>query len=383
MVTRYRIGFLVAAAVASVGCKPNIVGRASVVDSARILVVRSEPAEVDPTQPEDCSAVPSRCATYSVLYVGPKDGTPDPSALEWAFCETQKPLAVTGPIAPACLARSASVLGPITRGSEMNAPVPEDACQVFGPLPPMAKAGEPAGRPADPDTTGGYYQPVRLLVPRTGEPDDYAVGVTRLDCGLAGATQEQAADYAKRHRPNENPAIDSLELTHANGKHETFARHTIDVPDAGSGLVPDAGSGADASGVDLDAGRGVAFDAGSGIAPAASLVVAPGETVTLRATWAPCPTTPVKGCTGAEPYVALDPAAHALVDRRESMRVSWFATAGNYSHDRTGRTEQDTASFSENEWTAPDTSGEISLWVVLRDDRGGVGFEAYAINVQP
>jgi hypothetical protein len=364
VVTRYRVGFLVATAVASVACKPNIVGRASLVDSERVLVVRSEPAEV---KPDDS---PPKEVTYSALYVGPRDGAPDPSLLEWAFCETQKPLAVTGPIAPACLVRGASVLGPITRGDTMKAPVPGDACEVFGPLPPKPKLGEPAGRPADPDTTGGYYQPVRLLVPRKGEPDDYAVGVTRLDCGLGGATQEQAADYTKRHRPNQNPALDSLELTHANGNRETFAHHGTDAPDAGGAVAPDAGGT-----VAPDAGRAVP-----------SIAVARGETVTLRANWAACPTTgtePAKGCTGAEPYVALDPVAHTLVDRRESMRVSWFATAGGYAHDRTGRTEEDTASFSENEWTAPDTAGQGSLWVVLRDDRGGVGFEALEINVQP
>jgi hypothetical protein len=357
-----------AAAAMSAACKPNIVGRSSVVDSDRVLVVRSEPPEVDPKAPPptpgpndpnnptadggnpapDGGAGPILVGVrYSALYVGPK-GAADASRLEWAFCETQKPLDVTGPISPACLVPSATVLGLVQVGETMTAPVPDDACSVFGPLAPPVKQGEPAGRPADPDTTGGYYQPVRLLIPAKGEPD-YAVGVTRLDCGLAGATQEQAGDYAKRHRPNENPSIDSLELTRANGKREVLA-------------------------------------------PAASLDVARGETITLKANWASCPATdPPTGCTGAEPYVALDPVAHTLVDRRESMRVSWFGTAGDYAHERTGRTEQDTATSSENEWTAPDAQGPVFLWVVLRDDRGGAGFardaqgvgQAYEINVQP
>ena len=42
---------------------------------------------------------------------------------------------------------------------------------------------EPPSRPADPDVTGGYYQPVRVLVP-TREEEDYVVGVTRLACGV-------------------------------------------------------------------------------------------------------------------------------------------------------------------------------------------------------
>lgn len=369
MVRRSRLSVLavaVVAAGASAACKPDVVGRASLVDGDRVLAVSSD-------RPE---AKPGDTVTYRALYVGSK-GPPDPAhlaGLEWAFCNTQKPLAVTGPIAPACLAPSGPGLAPLASGPTASGKIPADACKIFGPFPPDPKMGEPPGRPADPDTTGGYYQPVRLLAPAEGEPD-YSVGVTRLACGLSGATLEQSADYQARYRANENPALDSLVLTHSGGRSET--------------LAPD-GSG--------DAAR-----------------VAPGETITLRASWAVCPSAPVcgdgicsptelgvdckdgeplccpadcldpKGCTGSEPYVGLDPVAHAIASRRESIRLSWFATDGDYSHDRTGVAEDDPAPrpYSDDEWTAPSTSGRVWLWVVTRDDRGGVGFTSYEVDVHP
>jgi hypothetical protein len=188
--------------------------------------------------------------------------------------------------------------------------------------------------------------------------------VTRLVCGLGGATQEQSAQYAERYRPNENPALDSLELRH-NGSSVM--------------LDPDT-------------------------AKSNAVRVKPGEQVVLRARWASCPIkgecgdgicgpgedrsscaddcSKPKGCTGSEPYVVLDPVKRELVDTREAMRVSWFATDGDFEHDRTGRTEEEAGtSYTDNQWTAPDAHGTVHLWVVIRDDRGGVGFESYTLEV--
>jgi hypothetical protein len=64
------------------------------------------------------------------------------------------------------------------------------------------------------------------------------------------------------------------------------------------------------------------------------------------------------------------------------MRVSWFATAGSFSDDRTGREEHDLATFSDVQWTAPSTPGVVHLWVVLRDARGGVDWSSFDVTVQ-
>jgi hypothetical protein len=91
-----------------------------------------------------------------------------------------------------------------------------------------------------------------------------------------------------------------------------------------------------------------------------------------------------KGCSGSEPYLALDREKNELAHRREAIRVSWFATGGRFEHERTGRTEQEASqAFTDNTWTAPNTHGELWLWVVIRDDRGGVGWSSYKLDIEP
>ena len=96
-----------------------------------------------------------------------------------------------------------------------------------------------------------------------------------------------------------------------------------------------------------------------------------------------CPddcTTP-KGCAGSEPFAYLNPQSHELVDRHEAMRVSWFATAGSFNLDRNGNDGSDTTTTSDNVWVAP-AAGTVHMWVVLHDDRGGIGWGSYTITVQ-
>jgi hypothetical protein len=362
--------FIVAAlgaVLGSSGCEPELVGRPSLIDKPRVLAIRSTPAEA---KPDGVTPI-----LFEALYAS-ADPASDTAGLDWAFCTAQKPLAIIGPAAPACLARAGRSLQPIGTDRLASGAMPADACSLFGPSPPQPKPGEPPSRAADPDTTGGYYQPVRVVVP-TDSGDEFVVGVTRLDCGLGGATQDQALDFADRYRPNENPVIDSLLLRHPDGKEEAFPSDPM----------------------------------------AAPLRVSSGERVTLRASWASCPVKPVcgdgicgageygeanpskhvaacgdcqipplvsKGCTGSEPYVELDPEKRAIVDRREAIRLSWFATGGDFDHDRTGRAEDDRVPpTSENGWTAPARAGDVRLWVVIRDDRGGVGWSEVHVDVRP
>jgi len=283
------------------------------------------------------------------------------------------------------------VLTPFGTGLVARSAPPDDGCRVFGPFPPT-------GRPADPDTTGGYYQPVRVLVP-TSTGDDFSVGITRLNCGIAGAAQDQAIEYNKRHLPNENPAIASLTLSHANGRKETVPAEPggSPVPDtiadagstesAGAGDAGDAGdAGSDSGDAGSDSGGAPSADAGP---PPARVTVAPGESVVFNASWASCPAPcagsnclPPTPCTGSERYVSLDLKTHQIVDRRESIRISWFANDGAFDHDRTGRSEQAAnPPNTDNAWIAPNTATDVRVWVVIRDDRGGVGWSSYVIHV--
>lgn len=86
--------------------------------------------------------------------------------------------------------------------------------------------------------------------------------------------------------------------------------------------------------------------------------------------------------TSAETYAYYDPVTAFVVDRRETMRMSWFASAGAFEHDRTGRTPEERETFTENAWNAPSSAGTVHLFVVLRDDRGGVAFASRSIEVR-
>jgi hypothetical protein len=130
-----------------------------------------------------------------------------------------------------------------------------------------------------------------------------------------------------------------------------------------------------------------------------------GETLALQATWVACPTpagmcgdhycdltettqtcpadcSMLGSCTGAETYVNLDITSYNLVTQREGMDIAWFATGGSFDDDRTGRASSDSANSTPNSWHAPTQPGPVYMWVVLRDDRGGVGWQEYTLDVR-
>lgn len=72
----------------------------------------------------------------------------------------------------------------------------------------------------------------------------------------------------------------------------------------------------------------------------------------------------------------------------EFLGYSFFTTVGKLSHGTTGGKP---LPFVENEkidditstWTVPDEPGEATLWVVIRDDRGGAGWESIRVTIVP
>lgn len=197
--------------------------------------------------------------------------------------------------------------------------VPADACRLFGPDTPPATPGEPALRPRDPDATGGYYQPIRASL-----NDTVAFGLERLRCNLAGASLAIAQEFQMRYTANQNPQLTPL--------------------------------------IAADEGQPIALDA----LPA-------GRKITFTVGWT---------ADSPETFPVLDPASQTLVDHREAMRVSWFASAGAFADERTGSDENDPALTTSDEWTAPAEPGPAHLWVVLRDSRGGVAFAGYELTVR-
>jgi hypothetical protein len=307
-------------------CKPDLNEAVSLVSSPRVLAVKTEPAE----------ARPKSSVHLTALYVdssGPVSSPP----IDWAWCDARKPLKELGPVNAACAETSGDPFVPLGSGGQVAGTVPEDSCRQFGPDTPPAADGGVVGRPVDPDTTGGYYQPARLAV-SASSGDVLAISETRLSCGLSSATPEQSAAFGAAYHANLNPVVDSLSA--ADGPPFVSDEHGATNP--------------------LQAGA----------------------QLTLRASWASCPADATASCTGAESYFVLDLSSHQLVVQREGMRVSWFATGGTFGLDRTGRDSSDTTPWSENAWTAPTQPGVVHVWVVLRDDRGGVGWRGYAFDVR-
>jgi hypothetical protein len=331
-------------------CKPDLNETVSLITGTQVLGVQASPAE----------GAPSGSVTFAALVVAP-DGPVANAPITWDFCNARNPLANLGPVSSECLDPTDANLVPIATGPQASGDIPDIACRQFGPEVPVVMGNATPGRPVDPDSTGGYYQPVSLFIP-TASGRVTALYGTRISCGLASGTSDQVNDYLARYHLNVNPAVASL----------------VDLASGGARLTAD-GAGA-------------------------SSVVSAGQRLKLEVAWTACPLTDTcgdgvcgadeslascpadcimpQGCSGAERYVSFDLMSQALVDAREGIHVSWFATGGSFGLDRTGNDGTDTTTTSDNSWQAPAQTGMVHLWVVLHDDRAGIGWGAYTVTVQ-
>jgi hypothetical protein len=338
---------LAGVALAVLSCKPNLDDTTSIVTTTTVLAVQSSPAE----------APPSTAVKYLALVAGP-DGDVHSAPVRWSYCSERNPLSNLGPVAVQCVEPGNAALQSIGAGLTASAAIPDVACTNFGPNPPAATAGQPAGRPVDPDTTGGYYQPVSVFLPEPGGTQILLYDM-RLSCGFAGANEDSQGELQARYHLNDNPAVAA---TKANG----------------SVLALDG------------AGK--------------TNTVASGQTVALEVSWPTCPLVDVcgdgicgadeslkscpadcktpHGCGGAERYVNFDLGSQGVIDARESIQVSWYATGGSFGNDSTGRESGDTAVTSDNSWQAPSQATTVHLWAVLHDARGGIGWASYTLDVK-
>jgi hypothetical protein len=322
------------------GCLPDFGARLSELGAPRIVGVVSEPAEAEEG---------GRVSLRALIAAPPSARTPAPS---YQWCLVRKPLDELGPVSPTCLVADAApdVAEALGAGVSVEASIPADACRRFGPRRPEAKAGEPAGRPVDPDPTGGYYQPLVTWL----DPGALTLGGTRLDCGLAGVGRDVQLAFREQYRANENPAPTSFAIVRQDGS------------------VQELSADVDAEPVEL----------------------APGEKVALELSWPLCPRTPVcgdgvcgasedvrtcnadcatpHGCGGAESYAFYDPSTDSLIERRESLVASWYASAGSVDAEQSGQGESDPdGTATRVGFSAPAEAVLLKVWAVLRDDRGG------------
>jgi hypothetical protein len=374
--------FVAAGAVVAMlaGCKPRLDDAVSLVTTPRVLAVRTEVVGANApgvtAAAREAEARITESVALKALFV---DGSGEltPSSLAWTFCDDRKPLAELGPVNPRCLDVAATGGTPLGTGNAVTGDIPADACQQFGPDAPQPQAGQPQGRPVDPDPSGGYYQPIRLFVPGADGPT-ITIGETRVLCTLASFSSDVVAAYRQRYHRNSNPEIASLGLKGAPAPFAAAdANGTSNPVGAGQRLELEV-SWPDCPVTDT-AGDGVCGPEETGTTCG---TCGPGIGVTRDDCCVDVNCTHARGCAGAERYVRLDPASGVLVARREAMAVAWFATAGTFTIDRAGRGNDDLTVTSDTTWQAPDAPGSVTMWVVLRDERGGVGWKQVTLDVR-
>ncbi len=300
---------------AAVRCIPTLGPGDSLVTSPRILAVRAVPAE----------AVPGTKVTFTALVAAP-GGTEDAGAtVVWSFCNAPKPITEDNVVSNACVGDGpgvgdAAALTGVGAGLSVTARTPPKGCSVFGP-----DVGSMGLRPRDPDTTGGYYQP--LLASLTGAGGAGGAGdaieLARIHCDLANASGATVTQFAKLYHDNQNPTL--LPLTATLG----------------------------GAAVNLSA-------------------VAASAHVTLQASWP---------AASVETFAYYDAATQTLGTQREAMQVAWYGSGGTLDTESTGRAGDDPATTSDDGWTAPAQAGTVHLWVVLRDSRGGVDYVSQDVSV--
>jgi hypothetical protein len=265
---------------------------------------------------------------YDVLAVD-VDGRLASPAVKWATCHAPKPPAEANAVSSACLG---DIPDETTPQPTYMASMPPTACKQFGPQPPDVERGKPPVRPRDPDVTGGFYQPIRAVLDR----GTIAFAMERIKCPLANAPSDISGTFAMTYTANVNPRI---------------------------------------AGVALDPG-GVPT---SVFPPQPDIVwVGAGGASTFEVSW-PADT--------PESYPVYNPGTQLLDTHREALSVSWYATAGAFDHDRTGRGEAEPELSTQNRWVPPAVPGPdpliVHFWVVLRDSRGGVDFAGFDLEVRP
>lgn len=344
MQPKAQVVFLLLAASAG-ACVPDFDDDLSRIDAPQLLALRGTPAESKEngdTELEALIAVP--------------DGEQTPQ-VQFGLCLARKPLTQLGPINQDCLAVNppADVLLPLGQGTHVQAKLPEDACRLFGPLRPAEEAGKPSGRPVDPDVTGGFYQP---FVARLAS--QVSVGSVRIDCDLSGAASDQSVKYRQQYRSNENPQLARV----AHRAAENLDEATTERVKAGSNLELDAFWETCPRTSSCGDGFCTANEDPTSCA---------GDCLTPR------------GCTGAERYVSYDPEKGAVVGRREGITVAWFTSRGHFQNEQTGLSEEEatTATETHNTWTVGSEPGAATVWLVIRDTRGGQSWKTFHFKVSP
>jgi hypothetical protein len=187
----------------------------------------------------------------------------------------------------------------------------------------------------------------------------------RLDCDLANADRDQALSYRQQYRINENPRLSSVASVTGQDLEPLPTDEAAPLQLRTQQLRLRAGWDECSSESRCGDGLCTAFE---------DQTSCPAD----------CSGT-LRGCTGAEPYVWYDRERKHVEPRREGISVAWYASRGHFENEQTGLDEAQAASenFSENTYFPGPTPGPATLWLVVRDTRGGQSWEIRHLEVTP
>ncbi|HEX2872752.1 MAG TPA: hypothetical protein VHP33_15930 [Polyangiaceae bacterium] len=335
----------------SAACVPDFETDLSALRAPRLLAIASNPAETQGKKP----------ATLTALVAVPEGETAP--EVDWTLCLSRKPLTELGPVNPLCLEADdgSGAVASLGRGESVDTVLDQDVCKLFGPLRPSAMAGEPAGRPVDPDVTGGFYQPVVANLDGAT-----SLGSIRIDCDPANLNRDDALEFRARYRVNENPKLSTVSIS-SGGSDPVTLTDAADAPtEVRASSVVTFRAEWDACPVDSVCGDGLCT-ANEDSANCAD----------------DCADGMAHGCTGAESYVWYDRERYRVEPRREGITVAWYASKGSFELEQTGLDEDQTGSrrSTSNSWRPGSAVGSATVWVVARDTRGGVSWRVQHFTI--
>jgi hypothetical protein len=283
---------LASVALSPLACRPTLDDRPWLARAPQIIGWKTEPAE----------ALPGASITLRAGILDPTE-TLDAESTAWAFCHAPKPIDEDRIVPPSCLETTAAD----AIGNPVTLTLPSDACQIYGPDAAQPMPGAPTTRPRDPDATGGYYQPVTIVL-----GDALAVGLARVTCDLPDASLQAARAFQDAYHVNQNPTVTAVSFT--------------------------------SDGVPADPGA-----------------LVPNTTVRVEATWA---------AGAVETYALFDRATGAVAQTTETLTASWHVTGGGLDAP-TGFIADPSVLSAATTWRLPAAPATLRLGFVLRDSRGG------------
>jgi hypothetical protein len=297
------------------GCGNNF-NPMSYVVGLRVLAVKAEPPELRPGEAAQLSAL-------VVSELDPLDASLTPTSYRWAICNLISPPNNSTQVNNDCL-------------TDAGVPYLTDLGGA-----PTATVTMPANAAVSmPDSTLGVYLPIRLIVD----------GPTADESDTPG---EIISFY--RLRDHDPAILKALSLLPLNHNPTLTAIEQVPKGWVDDMALPDGGA------------------PGVGPTPlddAAPPVVHEHDQIILRATFT---------ADSAEKIPIIDPNNPTMpMFGDESLRVSWFTSAGSFSDEVTGLALPDTTLTLDDHLPAGD--GTVTVWAVAADGRGGVDWIARTLR---